>query len=63
MKFVLFVVLIGSVLASPLPKGEDLDLAVKGIFDDWVNQVLKPSVDTQAQTIAGLLAQITAGIG
>ena len=63
MKFLLFVVLIGSVLASPLPKEESKDLVVKGIFDQWIDQVLKPSVITQAQTVAGLLAQVTAGVG
>ncbi len=62
MKFLLFVVLIGSVLASPLPKEESKDLVVKGIFDQWIDQVLKPSVITQAQTVAGLLAQVTAGV-
>ena len=35
----------------------------KSIFNDWLNQSLKPVVESSAQDAAALLAQITAGVG
>merc|ERR1712127_273569 len=39
----------------------DVDVQLK-FWQDWFEQALKPAIDSSAQGIAGLLAQITAGI-